>query len=62
VALRHDLATKPGAAKLEEFVAHHNAAYEVPERIEIVPGLPLNAVGKVDRHALQARALAARRG
>jgi non-ribosomal peptide synthetase component E (peptide arylation enzyme) len=33
----------------------------VPERIEIVAELPLNPVGKVDRHALPEQALAERK-
>jgi acyl-CoA synthetase (AMP-forming)/AMP-acid ligase II len=56
-ALRHDAAPAPSAAKLKAFVAHHIASHKVPERIEIRSELPLNPV-KVDRHALQARALA----
>jgi long-chain acyl-CoA synthetase len=58
VALRHDAAPAPAAEDLKEFVARHIASYKVPERIEILAKLPLNPVGKVDRHALQARALA----
>jgi feruloyl-CoA synthase len=58
--LRHDAGPAPTADELKEFVAHHIASYEVPERIEIVAELPLNPVGKVDRHALQERAWAER--
>ncbi|MGH6895331.1 MAG: class I adenylate-forming enzyme family protein [Geminicoccaceae bacterium] len=58
VALRHDAAPGVTADELKQFVAHHIAAYKVPERIAILAELPLNAVGKVDRHALQARASA----
>ena len=57
VALRHDAAPAPAADELKAFVAHHIASYKVPERIEIVAELPVNAVGKVDRHALQEQAL-----
>jgi len=57
VALRHD-APAPGADELKQFVAHHIAAYKVPERIAVLAQLPLNAVGKVDRHKLQERAIA----
>jgi acyl-coenzyme A synthetase/AMP-(fatty) acid ligase len=37
-------------------------ACKAPERIEILPELPLDEVGKVDRRALRARALAERSG
>jgi len=58
VALRHDAAPGVTADELKQFVAHHIAAYKVPERIEVLAQLPLNAVGKVDRHELQERAIA----
>ncbi|MGH6902744.1 MAG: class I adenylate-forming enzyme family protein [Geminicoccaceae bacterium] len=61
VALRHDAASVPTADELKAFVAHHIAGYKVPERIEIVAGLPRNPVGKVDRHALREQAVAERR-
>ena len=58
--MRHDAAPAPTADELKAFVAHHLGSYEVPERIEIVAELPLNPVGKVDRHARQEQALAER--
>ena len=33
------------------------ANYKVPRRIEIVPELPMNAMGKVQKFALRERAL-----
>ncbi len=44
------------ADELRQFVAERLAAYKVPERLVFVPDLPLNPTGKVDRHALLARA------
>jgi acyl-CoA synthetase (AMP-forming)/AMP-acid ligase II len=42
------------------FACFRLGAYKVPERIEILAELPLDPVGKVDRHALQERAWAER--
>jgi acyl-CoA synthetase (AMP-forming)/AMP-acid ligase II len=58
VALRDDAAPRPEEEELRRFVAERVAAYKVPERVTIVPELPLNPTGKVDRKALHARALA----
>jgi acyl-CoA synthetase (AMP-forming)/AMP-acid ligase II len=62
LAIRHDTAPAPSADELREFVARHIASYTVPERIELLAELPLNPVGKVDRHSLQELALAKRSG
>ncbi len=56
VTLRDDVTPRPAAEDLRRFVAAQVAAYKVPERITIVPELPLNATGKVDRKRLRARA------
>jgi acyl-CoA synthetase (AMP-forming)/AMP-acid ligase II len=55
VVLRDDVATLPSAAELREFVATRIAAYKVPEQITILPELPLNPSGKVDRKKLEAQ-------
>jgi long-chain acyl-CoA synthetase len=54
VALREDIAPLPTVDELRRFVAERLAAYKVPERIIILPELPLNATGKVDRKKLHA--------
>ena len=60
VALRDGVTPRPTAEELRQFVAARLAAYMVPERIEIVAELPLNATGKVDRKKLHAEVLAGR--
>lgn len=57
VMLREGGTPRPTLEELRRFVADRLAAYKVPERIEILEALPLNATGKVDRKALAARAL-----
>lgn len=52
VALRDDVAPRPTAEELRQFVAERIAAYKVPERITILTDMPLNATGKVDRKKL----------
>ena len=42
----------PTVDELRQFIADRVAAYKVPERIVILPELPLNATGKVDRKKL----------
>jgi acyl-CoA synthetase (AMP-forming)/AMP-acid ligase II len=54
VSLREGTAVPPTADELRLFVADRLAAYKVPERITILPELPLNATGKVDRKKLHA--------
>jgi len=54
VALRDLRAVAPTPDELRRFVAERLAAYKVPERITILPELPLNATGKVDRKKLHA--------
>jgi len=56
VALRADAEPKPTEAELRQFVAERIAAYKTPERLRIVAELPLGPTGKVDRHAVLARA------
>jgi long-chain acyl-CoA synthetase len=58
VALRDDAAPKPTADDLRRFVGDRLAAYKVPERVMIVPEMPLNASGKVDRKKQHALVLA----
>jgi acyl-CoA synthetase (AMP-forming)/AMP-acid ligase II len=58
VALRDDAAPRPTADELRRFVADRIAAYKVPERITIMPEMPLNSTGKVDRKKLHALVLA----
>jgi acyl-CoA synthetase (AMP-forming)/AMP-acid ligase II len=55
VALRSDVEQKPSAEELRQFVADRLAAYKVPEQITIMPALPLNSTGKVDRKKLHAQ-------
>jgi long-chain acyl-CoA synthetase len=47
-------AAAPSVDELRRFVAGRLAAYKVPEQIVIVPKMPLNATGKVDRKKLHA--------
>jgi acyl-CoA synthetase (AMP-forming)/AMP-acid ligase II len=56
VSLRDGIAGPPTADELRRFVAERLAAYKVPERITILPELPLNPTGKVDRKKLHAQA------
>ena len=44
----------PSTDELRSFVAQRIAAYKVPERITVMPELPLNPTGKVDRKKLHA--------
>lgn len=50
----------PAAGELQAFAAEHLAAYKVPEEIVILPELPLNPIGKVDRQRLAAWAASGR--
>jgi acyl-CoA synthetase (AMP-forming)/AMP-acid ligase II len=54
VSLRDGVAVPPTADELRRFVAERLAAYKVPERITILPELPLSPTGKVDRKKLHA--------
>jgi acyl-coenzyme A synthetase/AMP-(fatty) acid ligase len=54
VQLRADVAARPTAEELREYVAEGIAAYKVPEQIHLVDQLPLNPVGKLDRKQLHA--------
>jgi acyl-CoA synthetase (AMP-forming)/AMP-acid ligase II len=54
VSLRADVTPQPTAEELRHFAAERIAAYMVPERITIMPELPLNSTGKVDRRRLHA--------
>ena len=47
------------AAELEAWCRARLANYKIPKQIRVVHELPLLAVGKVDKHALRERALAA---
>ena len=60
IALRDDATPRPTADDLRRFVADRLAAYKVPERITIMPEMPLNASVKVDRKKLHALILAGR--
>jgi acyl-CoA synthetase (AMP-forming)/AMP-acid ligase II len=57
VSLREDATSRPTAEELRQFVAERIAAYMVPERITILPDLPLSPTGKVDRKRLHALVL-----
>jgi long-chain acyl-CoA synthetase len=46
--------TSPTVGDLKAFAKERLAAYQVPEEIVILPELPLNPVGKVDRQKLSA--------
>lgn len=56
VSFREDVSAKPSVDELRQFVANKIAAYKVPEQITILPEMPLNATGKVDRKKLHALA------
>jgi acyl-CoA synthetase (AMP-forming)/AMP-acid ligase II len=58
VALRDEVTPRPTPEELRRFVADRIAAYMVPEWVHIVPELPLNSTGKVDRKKLHAQVLA----
>lgn len=49
VSFRDGIAEPPTVDELRRFAAQRLAAYKVPERITILPELPLNPTGKVDR-------------
>jgi acyl-CoA synthetase (AMP-forming)/AMP-acid ligase II len=49
----------PSEDELRRFTSERIAAYKSPERIHFLPELPLNPVGKVDRHRLLALLLGA---
>ena len=57
VSLREDATPRPTVEELRQFAAERVAAYMVPERITILPELPLNSTGKVDRKRLHALVL-----
>jgi long-chain acyl-CoA synthetase len=54
VELRADVADKPTAEQLRQYLAGKIAAYKMPEQITIVDQLPLNFSGKVDRKQMHA--------
>jgi long-chain acyl-CoA synthetase len=54
VELRTDIAEKPSADQIRQFVGDKIAPYKVPEQITFVDSLPLNANGKVDRKQMHA--------
>ncbi len=49
--------SNPTPEELHAWCREHMANYKVPRRIEIVPELPMNAMGKVQKFALRERAL-----
>ncbi|MGE5445911.1 MAG: class I adenylate-forming enzyme family protein [Ignavibacteriales bacterium] len=53
VSLKEDITTSPTETELRTFVASRIAAYKVPEKIEFLPDLPFNPIGKVDRNRLK---------
>lgn len=59
VSCKENLAP-PTAENLRAFTAERLAAYKVPEEIVILPELPLNPIGKVDRRQLAAWAASGR--
>jgi long-chain acyl-CoA synthetase len=59
VSVKEDFAP-PTAEDLHAFAAERLAAYKVPEEIVILPDLPLNPIGKVDRQRLAAWAASGR--
>ncbi|HEY1740701.1 MAG TPA: class I adenylate-forming enzyme family protein [Acidimicrobiia bacterium] len=44
----------PTLRDVREFLAHHVAAYKLPENLQVVDALPLTAMDKLDRTALRA--------
>lgn len=48
-----DGAPAPDAAALADFCADKLAKYKIPKRVRIVPALPLNQAGKIDRVQLR---------
>ena len=62
VSLREDATPRPTVEELRQFAAERIAAYMVPERITILPELPLNSTGKVDRKRLHALVLGQQSG
>jgi acyl-CoA synthetase (AMP-forming)/AMP-acid ligase II len=57
VALHADASPPPTPDELRRFVADRIAGYKVPERIVILPEMPLTSTGKVDRKKLHAQVL-----
>ncbi|WP_139417777.1 class I adenylate-forming enzyme family protein [Agromyces laixinhei] len=57
VELKHGRPAPPTEHDLAAFAAERLAAYKVPDRWTFVTELPRNKVGKIDRHALHARAI-----
>ncbi len=53
VSLKEDVTPLPTEAELITFVASRIVAYKVPEKIEFLPDLPFNPIGKVDRNRLK---------
>lgn len=51
-----DGAGPPDLAELRELVATRLADYKAPDRLEVVPELPVTAMGKIDKRQLQRRA------
>lgn len=58
VLLGEDCFPRPSEAELRWFVGQLLATYKVPDRILVVPHLPLNPAGKVDRKRLHTQVLA----
>lgn len=56
VQLKHGLSHPPSEQDLATFASARLAAYKVPDRWTFVDDLPKNGVGKIDRHALHAKA------
>jgi acyl-CoA synthetase (AMP-forming)/AMP-acid ligase II len=50
-----DPAHPPTADELVAWCRDHLADYKAPDRVEILPELPLNTMLKVDKNALKAR-------
>lgn len=46
----------PDLAEIRSFVTGRLAGYKAPDRLVVVDELPLTSIGKVDKHALRARA------
>jgi non-ribosomal peptide synthetase component E (peptide arylation enzyme) len=53
VVVARDPAHVPDLAELRAFAAPRLAAYKLPEDLVVVAELPLTAMEKVDRHALE---------
>ena len=50
--------TSPTPEELIAWCREHMANYKVPRRVAIVPELPMNAAGKVQKFVLKEQALA----